>query len=137
MLYAITVNGESRKVVGNFSRNGFYYTLDRTNGQFLRADQYQEQVTWTKGIDPKSGKPVDYDPNRDVQLYAGVGTLRNKPAQGVCPWWSGSPTFFPPTFDPKRMIAYVAGGEGCSTGYVIKTPMDESKNWVGERMCCD
>ena len=93
-------------------------------------------MTWTKGIDPKTGKPVDYDPTRDVQLYAGIGTLRGKPGQEACPWWSGSPTFFPPTFDAKRMIAFVAGGEGCTTGYVIKTPMDETKDWVGQRMCC-
>ena len=51
MLYDVNVNGEQRKVVANFSRNGFYYTLDRTNGQFLRADPYQEKITWTKGID--------------------------------------------------------------------------------------
>jgi alcohol dehydrogenase (cytochrome c) len=136
MLYETTINGETRKVVANFSRNGFYYTLDRASGQFLRADQYQEKVSWTKGIDQKTGKPVDYDPKRDVQLYAGIGALRGKPGQEACPWWSGSPTFFPPTFDPKRMVAYVAGGEGCTAGYLIKTPMDESKDWVGQRMCC-
>ena len=136
MLYETTVNGETRKVVGNFSRNGFYYTLDRASGQFLRADQYQEKVTWTKGIDQKTGKPVDYDPNHDVQTYAGIGTLRNKHGEEACPWWSGSPTFFPPTYDGKRQIAYVSGGEGCTTGYVIKAPMDETKDWVGKRMCC-
>jgi alcohol dehydrogenase (cytochrome c) len=136
MLYEATINGEPRKVVGNFSRNGFYYTLDRATGQFLRADQYQEKVNWTKGIDPKTGKPVDYDPGRDVQLYAGIGTLRSKPGQEACPWWSGSPTFFPPTFDARRQIAYASGGEGCTSGYVIKTPMDETKDWVGLRMCC-
>jgi alcohol dehydrogenase (cytochrome c) len=136
MLYQTTIDGEPRKVVGNFSRNGFYYTLDRANGQFLRADQYQEKVSWTKGIDLKTGKPVDYDPDRDVQVYAGAGALRGKPGQAACPWWSGSPTFFPPTFDPKRMVAFVAGGEGCTAGYSIKTPMDENKDWVGQRMCC-
>ena len=56
MLYETTIGGETRKVVANFSRNGFYYTLDRTSGQFLRADQYQEKVSWTKGIDQKTGK---------------------------------------------------------------------------------
>jgi alcohol dehydrogenase (cytochrome c) len=136
MLYETMINGETRKVVANFSRNGFYYTLDRASGQFLRADQYQEKVSWTKGIDQKTGKPVDYDPNRDVQLYAGIGALRGKPGQEACPWWSGSPTFFPPTFDVKRMVAYVAGGEGCTAGYLIRTPMDETKDWVGQRMCC-
>ena len=136
MLYDVTVNGEQRKVVANFSRNGFFYTLDRTNGQFLRADQYQEKVTWTKGIDPKTGKPLDYDPTKDVQLYAGVGVMREKPGQESCPWWNGSPTFFPPTLDAKRMIAYVAGAEGCISSTTSKTPMDEKKDYVGLPPCC-
>jgi alcohol dehydrogenase (cytochrome c) len=136
MLYEVTINGERRKVVANFSRNGFYYTLDRANGQFIRADQYQEKVTWTKGIDAKTGKPVDYDPNLDVQTYAGIGVRRGKAGQELCPWWSGAPTFFPPTYDAKRMVAYVAAAEGCSAGTSIKTPMDENRDWVGQRMCC-
>jgi len=136
MLYEVTLNGESRKVVANFSRNGFYYTLDRASGQFVRADQYQEKVTWTKGIDPKTGKPVDYDPTKDVQVYAGIGVRRGKVGQELCPWWSGAPTFFPPTYDAKRMVAYVSGAEGCSAGTSIKTPMDENRDWVGQRMCC-
>jgi alcohol dehydrogenase (cytochrome c) len=136
MLYDVTVNGEPRKVVANFSRNGFYYTLDRTNGQFLRADPYQEKITWTKGIDPKTGKPLDYDPTKDVQVYAGVGVMREKPGQESCPWWNGSPTFFPPTLDAKRMIAYVAGAEGCISSTASKTPMDEKKDYVGLPPCC-
>ena len=136
MLYETTINGETRKVVANFSRNGFFYTLDRANGQFIRADQFQEKVTWTKGIDPKTGKPLDYDPAKDVQTYAGLGALRNKRGQESCPAWSGAPTFFPPTFDVKRQIAFVAAAEGCTQGYVIAKPMDEEKDWVGTRMCC-
>jgi alcohol dehydrogenase (cytochrome c) len=136
MLYDVTVNGETRKVVANFSRNGFFYTLDRASGQFLRADQYQEKVTWTKGIDQKTGRPVDYDPSRDVQLYAGIGVMRAKPGQEACPWWNGSPTFFPPTLDAKRMVAYVAGAEGCISGTTIKTPMEEAKDYVGLPVCC-
>jgi alcohol dehydrogenase (cytochrome c) len=136
MLYEVSLNGETRKVVANFSRNGYYYTLDRANGQFLRADQYQEKITWTKGIDPKTGKPVDYDPKRDVQLYAGIGVRREKPGQEACPWWNGAPTFFPPTLDAKRMIAYVAGAEGCISGTASKTALDEKKDYVGLPPCC-
>jgi alcohol dehydrogenase (cytochrome c) len=136
MLYEVNINGENRKVVANFSRNGYYYTLDRSNGQFLRADQYQEKITWTKGIDPKTGKPVDYDPSKDVQAYAGIGVRRNKRGEEACPWWNGSPTFFPPTLDAKRGIAYVAGAEGCISGTASKTPMDENKDYVGLPPCC-
>ncbi len=59
-----------RKIVSRAGRNGFNYTLDRLNGQFLKATQYVNKVTWTKGIDPKTGKPLDYDPSKDLQVYA-------------------------------------------------------------------
>jgi alcohol dehydrogenase (cytochrome c) len=136
MLYETTINGETRKVVANWSRNGYYYTLDRNNGQFLRADQFQEKITWTKGIDPKTGKPVDYNPNTPVQVYAGVGVMREKPGQESCPWWNGAPTFFPPTMNAKKFIAYVAGAEGCISSTAVKSPMDEKKDYVGLPPCC-
>jgi alcohol dehydrogenase (cytochrome c) len=136
MLYEVSINGETRKVVANFSRNGYFYTLDRANGQFLRADPYQEKITWTKGIDPKTGRPVDYNPATPVQVYAGIGVMREKPGQESCPWWGGAPTFFPPTMDAKRMIAYVAGAEGCISSTAVKTPMDEKKDYIGLPPCC-
>ena len=38
---------------GHFARNGFFYTLDRTNGKFIKAGQYVNDLNWTKGIDPE------------------------------------------------------------------------------------
>src|SRR5260221_102161 len=63
------VNGEDRKILSHAGRNGFFYSFDRLNGQFLKASQYVPTVTWTKGIDPKTGKPLDYDPAKDLQSY--------------------------------------------------------------------
>ena len=62
--------------------------------------------------------------------------MREKPGQEACPWWNGSPTFFPPTLDAKRMIAYVAGGEGCISSTAVKSPMDEKKDYIGLPPCC-
>ena len=112
MLYEVSRQWRGPQSGRRVFRNGFFYTLDRANGQFLRADQYQEKVTWTKGIDPKTGKPVEYDPGKMCRVYAGIGARRGQSGRS-CPWWNGSPTFFPPTLDPKRMVAYVAGAEGC------------------------
>jgi alcohol dehydrogenase (cytochrome c) len=64
------VGGEDRRILVHPARNGFEYAFDRISGQFLKAVQTVRQVTWTKGIDPKTGKPLDYDPTRDIQLYA-------------------------------------------------------------------
>ncbi len=32
-------------------------------------------INWTKGIDQKTGKPLDYDPGKDIQTYSGVANL--------------------------------------------------------------
>ena len=73
---------------------------------------------------------------RGVQHYAGIGVRRAKRGEEACPWWNGSPTFFPPTLDAKRGIAYVAGAEGCIASTASKTPMDEKKDYVGLPPCC-
>ncbi len=59
-----------RKVISQTNRNGFHYILDRTNGQFIKGEPFT-QVNWTAGLDPKTGKPTDYDPHKAVQNYAG------------------------------------------------------------------
>ena len=56
MLYDATINGETRKVVGHFGRNGFYYLLDRGNGSFIKGSQYVNELNWTKGLDPEDRK---------------------------------------------------------------------------------
>ena len=115
MLYDVMVEGEMRKVQGNFSRNGYYYTLDRTNGNFLWAKTFTK-VNWTAGLDPKTGLPVEYDPNVLIQEYAPMKAGRPgvpEASQNVCPNFYGAPTYFPPTFDARRMTAYVSNSEGC------------------------
>ncbi len=49
-------DGAPRKLLVQANRNGFYYILDRTNGKFLRATPYLEQVNWAT-IDA-NGRPV-------------------------------------------------------------------------------
>jgi alcohol dehydrogenase (cytochrome c) len=58
------VDGQSRKLVTHSARNGFVYTMDRINGAMVGAKPYMD-VNWTRGIDQKTGKPLDYDPNKD------------------------------------------------------------------------
>src|SRR3989440_2361469 len=69
MLYDAKIGGVARKVVGHFARNGFFYTLDRTNGQFIKSEKYVNDLNWTKGIDQKTGKPVEYSKNLDGKFY--------------------------------------------------------------------
>ena len=132
VMYNLNVGGETQKFVSNFSRSGFFYTLDRSSGSFVRADQYVDKVTWTAGIDPKTGHPVEYNPNVDLQAYL-TSTRRDGVARKTCPDFNGAPTYFPPTYDPVRQIAYVASGVGCFD-LSLATPLDVAKDYRGEAM---
>jgi alcohol dehydrogenase (cytochrome c) len=108
------VNGEDRKVVAHPARNGFNYVLDRLNGQFLKATQTVKEVSWTKGIDPKTGRPIDYDPSRDVQVYAeGAGSVADKNTHRICPSATGGTNFWPASYSRKTGYLYLTAAEGC------------------------
>ena len=110
------VNGEDRKVVAHPGRNGFNYVLDRLNGQFLKATQHVKVVSWTKGIDPKTGKPIDYDPGKEVQTYAeGAGTVADKATRQICPSITGGTNFWPASYSRKTGNLYIPAAEGCGT----------------------
>jgi len=114
MLYDTTINGRSRKIVGHFARNGFYYSIDRTNGEFLRGGQYVNDLNWTKGLNTKTGKPLDYDPKLDVQIYnPAARALRGDGLKRTCPTWHGGIAHQPTAYNPVKNIAYGVGIEGC------------------------
>jgi alcohol dehydrogenase (cytochrome c) len=114
MLYDVPINGEMRHVVGHFARNGFFYALDRGNGSFIKGQQYVADLNWTKGLDPKTGKPVEYDPKVDVQVYVReTHAMRGDGMKRTCPTWHGGVAHQPPAYNPVKHIAYGVGVEGC------------------------
>jgi len=115
MIYDTMVDGVSVKVQGHFSRNGYYYTLDAANGDFITASTYTN-VNWTAGLDPKTGMPIEYDPNVLVQSYApGMSMVAGDPetSMNVCPYFYGMPTLMPATYDASRQMAYIGAQAGC------------------------
>jgi alcohol dehydrogenase (cytochrome c) len=72
ILFDAVIAGEPRKLLTHSGRNGFLYTMNRHNGQMVGVKPYLENINWTRGIDEKTGRPLDYDPGKDVQTYAGV-----------------------------------------------------------------
>jgi alcohol dehydrogenase (cytochrome c) len=109
-----TVADQRRKLITHSARNGFLYTMDRFNGQIIGAKPYLDNVNWTKGIDQKTGKPVDYDPSKDIQSYAGIGNLNpNEPLKKVCPSVIGGNNFWPSSYSPRTGLLYVPALTGC------------------------
>ena len=114
MLYDTTIDGRLRKVVSHFARNGFFYSIDRINGEFIKGAQYVNDLNWTKGLNPKTGKPVEYNPRLDVQIYnPEARALRGEGTKRACPTWHGGVAHQPTAYHPVKNIAYGVGTEGC------------------------
>jgi alcohol dehydrogenase (cytochrome c) len=113
ILFERTVDGQPRKLVTHSARNGFLYTMERANGAMVGAKPYME-VNWTKGIDQKTGKPVDYDPTKDVQTYSGLAdpTAAN-PVKKVCPNRTGGNNYWPSSYSPKTQLLYIPAMTAC------------------------
>ncbi|MGZ9809323.1 outer membrane protein assembly factor BamB family protein [Pseudoroseicyclus sp. H15] len=114
LLVDTQIDGEDRKVLAHFGRNGIFYTLDRTNGSYINSGQYVNELTWTEGIDPKTGKPVEYDPDASLQTYAMGSISRAGDEATTCPNIQGGVNFFPTAYNPNTGVAYGVGLEGCS-----------------------
>jgi alcohol dehydrogenase (cytochrome c) len=109
------IDGQPRHLITHSARNGFLYTMERSNGQTVLAKPYLDNVNWTKGIDQKTGKPVDYVPGRDIQMYAGVATpTLTEPTKKMCPGPSGGNNFWPSAYSPKTKLLYVPALTNCA-----------------------
>ena len=92
----ITIDDKPRKVILHADRNGFFYVIDRTNGQLLRAYPFGK-VNWASNIDMKTGRPVETDIRK--RMHAG---------EEVELWpFSGTKNWAPMAFNPKTGMVYL------------------------------
>jgi alcohol dehydrogenase (cytochrome c) len=110
------INGEERKLLVHAARNGFFYALDRTNGSFVAGKQYVDELNWTPGLDPKTGKPLNYDPKADFQTYnvGSHGTRANPQGGRLCPSHFGGKNWEPSAYNPELNLIYIPSIEGCN-----------------------
>jgi alcohol dehydrogenase (cytochrome c) len=110
------VNGEDRKLVVHAARNGFFYALDRANGSFVAGKQYVDQLNWTPGLDPKTGRPLNYDPAGGFQVYnvGSHGTRAQPNGNKLCPAHFGGKNWEPTSYSPETGLLYIPSIEGCN-----------------------
>ncbi len=58
VLADLELEGKTRKVIMQAPKNGFFYVLDRTDGELLSADKFAK-ATWASHIDMETGRPVE------------------------------------------------------------------------------
>jgi alcohol dehydrogenase (cytochrome c) len=125
------IAGQARKLITHSARNGFLYTYERSNGQPILAKPYME-VNWTKGIDQKTGKPLDYDPTRDIQSYAGIGNVvPGEPLKKVCPSIAGGNNYWPSSYSPKTKLLYIPALTACMVVSIDREKHTKERGWNG------
>jgi quinohemoprotein ethanol dehydrogenase len=91
----LEVDGEMRKVLMQAPKNGFFYVLDRRDGELLRAHPFAT-VTWASHVDMETGRPVE-NPELD---YSGK-------AQWILPGPLGAHNWQAMSYDAKAGIMYL------------------------------
>ncbi|OGT74294.1 MAG: hypothetical protein A3H44_06075 [Gammaproteobacteria bacterium RIFCSPLOWO2_02_FULL_57_10] len=65
MLADIEIDGRMRQVLMQAPKNGFFYVIDRINGEFISGNNYVE-INWASGLDPVTGRPIETEGSRYV-----------------------------------------------------------------------
>ncbi|MGC1367609.1 MAG: PQQ-binding-like beta-propeller repeat protein, partial [Candidatus Acidiferrum sp.] len=116
VLFDAEFQGKPRKLLAQASRNGFFFVLDRTNGEHLVTAPFIDQ-TWASGVDSR-GRPIakpEASPTPD-------GALVEPGSDGATNWMA-------PSFDPQTGLFYVNARRLFSIFY--ETVTGKAEGWGG------
>ncbi len=125
ILANIKVKGKDTKALVHFDRNGFAYTLDRTNGALLVAEKYDPKVNWATRVDMKSGRP------QVVAKYSTQAQGADVNTKGICPAALGSKDQQPASFNPQTGLFYVPTNHVCMDYEPFKVEYTAGQPYVG------
>jgi alcohol dehydrogenase (cytochrome c) len=100
-LVDMTWQGRPRKLLVQANRNGFFYVLDRTTGQFLSGARLVKNVTWATGLDA-NGRPLRVP-----------GMEPSPDGKRVCPSLDGATNWYSSSFNPLTSLYYVQTNDKC------------------------
>src|ERR1043166_5703867 len=95
VLADLTIGGKQRHVLMHAPKNGFFYVLDRATGQLISAEKFGH-VTWAKGVDLKTGKPIE---NPDARYKDKLAV--------VYPAATGAHNWQPMSYSPQTGLVYI------------------------------
>ncbi len=109
ILANITLNGQARKVILHAPKNGFFFVIDRTNGQFISAKNYVD-VNWATGYDA-SGRPIEVPEARGDKSFDSI------------PGPYGAHNWHPMSFNPQTGFVYIPAQN-------VPMNLTAQKNWT-------
>jgi alcohol dehydrogenase (cytochrome c) len=110
--------GRPRKLILHGDRNGFFFVLDRTNGELLLAKP-MSTVNWATGYG-KDGRPILTE-HFDSTLEGAI----------VCPGSGGGANWPATSYDPISKLFYVRVTDGCATYKKDPAPIEVGERFFG------
>ncbi|PJK28477.1 PQQ-dependent dehydrogenase, methanol/ethanol family [Minwuia thermotolerans] len=94
MLADLQIDGRERKVIMHAPKNGFFFVVDRTDGEFISAENFVE-VNWAEGYDA-NGRPIEVPAAR----------AKDKPWETI-PSAYGAHNWHPMAFSEQTGLVYI------------------------------
>src|SRR6201981_325495 len=123
-----TIGGTPRKLLVHFDRNGFAYTLDRTNGELLVAEKYDPKVNWATKIDADKTSQMYGRPVVDPKYSTGRGDAN---VRGICPAALGTKDQQPAAFSVETGLFYVPTNHVCMDYEPFRVAYAAGQPYVG------
>ncbi|MEL0454698.1 PQQ-dependent dehydrogenase, methanol/ethanol family [Flavobacteriaceae bacterium SZ-1-7] len=99
VLTDLKIDEKNRKVIMQAPKNGFFYVLDRTNGELISAEKIT-YVNWADSIDIETGRPVETKWARYGQANV-----------DVAPNFNGAHNWQPMAYNPNLNLVYIPARE--------------------------
>lgn len=112
-------DGQPRKLLLQANRNGFFYVLDRTDGNLLLGKKFLKNLNWAEGIGT-DGKPI----LRNLPVNADGGIY-------VCPGFQGGTNWFSTSFNPITNLYYFNAMERCNIFVPRRGEWQAGKGYMG------
>lgn len=124
------INGQPRKLLTHFDRNGLGYTMDRATGELLVAEKYDPKVNWTSGVDMDKNSPTYGRPKvLDAASTEKGGEDHN--TKGICPAALGTKDEQPAAYSPDTQLFYVPTNHVCMDYEPFKVSYTAGQPYVG------
>ena len=102
--------GKIIKAGGKADRNGFFFVLDRTNGKPLNIFPFVKDITWAKGFDMSTGRPIYVDENRPGDPSGSADGKKGK-SVFAAPSFLGGKNQQQIAYNPQTGLFYVPANE--------------------------
>jgi len=130
ILSDLNIGGANRRTLVHFDRNGFAYTLDRTNGELLVAEKYDPTVNWATKVDMDKNSKT-YGRPLVVPQYSTEQNGQDVNSKGICPAALGTKDQQPAAFSPDTGLFYVPTNQVCMDYEPFRVSYTAGQPYVG------